>query len=90
MDRGLVGGAGDDVQGRVEDDVPNDGVPRSASQCLQRLPTICAKNFDDCASLGGGCDQGAVWVDAQGTELGLVRLDHTGHAVLSHWKQETG
>lgn len=47
----LIAGAGDNVQIGVEHNVLNHCIARSSSQCLQSLPSVCAKNFDHCSTL---------------------------------------
>ena len=56
----------------------------ASAESLQDLTTVCTEDLDDRAALGSRSDQRAVGVYTEGTELRLVRLDHTIHAVLRH------
>ena len=68
----------------MEDYVLNDRIARPTSQRLQCLSSVCAEDLDYSSALRGRCNQSTVRVHAQCTELSLVRLDQTVHAVFRH------
>ena len=86
--RCFVRGASDDMQGRMENDVLNDGVTRTSAQGLQSFSSICRENFDYCATHGCWSNQCSIRVNWNCAEVGLMSLDDTVHAVVSNYKKQ--
>ena len=69
----------------MEDNVLDDGIARTAAQCLQSFAAIRTKDFDYRASLGRWGNQSTVRIDTERSEFSLMSLYHTIHTVFSHY-----